>query len=191
MCIDLILALQNQYQGQWYNKILWVWSHYYTIRNCMYDLYVKFSYICGQKNLFGIWKKVLHFPWPVSLFFIIFQMKIYEANVETDLKMSESLLVVCKTQQLPSIAKKCNKCKWVILLKLVYHGPFLKTNGIFLSNEANILFSDVNSLHIPYFYVIVRKSKTAYRADKLEVDELPDCWWSAIAGAGASLSTSL
>ena len=51
-------------------------------------------------------KNVQHFPWPVSLFFIIFQMKIYEANVETDLKMSESLLVVCKMQQLPSIAKK-------------------------------------------------------------------------------------
>ena len=56
-------------------------------------------------------KNVQHFPWPVSLFFIIFQMKIYGANVETDLKMSESLLVVCKTQQLPSIAKKGNKCK--------------------------------------------------------------------------------
>ena len=38
--------------------------------------------------------------------------------------------------------------------------------------------------------IILGKKIWAYRADKLEVEELPDGWWSVITG-GASLSTSL
>ena len=41
-----------------------------------------------------------------------------------------------------------------------------------------------------YNIIILGKKIWAYRADKLEVEELPDGWWSVITG-GASLSTSL